>query len=143
MSEGLSGKTPKMVPSATDPATAARVDDARVAGDQRVADAAANKAKPKPPTPDETQRYDEYMARMAGETWYLRDETRDTSSGITKYLVRCVPEGAPKSRDLLVTCSTEAGPNRCYLADPQHGFARLAQAAASNCSRLPETAPGH
>jgi len=82
-------------------------------------------------------------ARMAGEAWYLRDETRDTSSGITKYLVRCVPEGAPKSRDLLVTCSTEAGPNRCYLADPQHGFARLAQAAASNCSRLPETAPGH
>ena len=82
-------------------------------------------------------------ARMAGETWYLRDETRDTSSGITKYLVRCVPEGAPKSRDLLVTCSSEAGPNRCYLADPQRGFARLAQAAASNCSQQPATAPGH
>lgn len=82
-------------------------------------------------------------ARLAGDTWYLRDETRDSGSGLTKYLVRCIPEGVRESLDILVTCSNEAGPNRCYLADPQHGFARLAQAAASNCSRLPETAPGH
>lgn len=81
-------------------------------------------------------------ARMAGDTWYLRDETRDTSSGITKYLVRCIPEGAVKPNDILVTCAGEAGPNRCYLADPQHGFARLAQAAAGQCSRRPETAHG-
>jgi len=82
-------------------------------------------------------------ARMAGDTWYLRDETRDTNAGITKYLVRCIPEGARKSNDIMVTCSSEAGPNRCYLADPQRGFSRLAQAAASNCSRRPETAPGN
>lgn len=82
-------------------------------------------------------------ARLAGDSWYLRDETRDTDAGITKYLVRCLPEGASKSHDLIVTCSSEAGPNRCYLADPQRGFQRLAQAAAANCSRPPETAPAN
>lgn len=60
-------------------------------------------------------------ARLAGDTWYLRDETRDSGSGLTKYLVRCIPEGVRESLDVLVTCSGEAGPNRCYLADPQHG----------------------
>ena len=81
-------------------------------------------------------------ARLAGDTWYLRNETRDSGSGITKYLVRCIPEGAPAVRDIFVSCSSEAGPNRCYLADPQHGFARLAQAAAAQCARAPAAAPG-
>jgi len=76
-------------------------------------------------------------ARLAGDTWYLRDETRDSESGVTKYLVRCIPEGARESKDLFVSCSSEAGPNRCYLADPQHGFPRLAQAAAAQCSQAP------
>lgn len=80
-------------------------------------------------------------ARLAGDIWYMRDETRNADTGITKYLVRCIPEGAPRSHDLVVTCSSEAGPNRCYLGDPQHGFARLAQAAVSHCSRRSETAP--
>jgi hypothetical protein len=74
-------------------------------------------------------------ARLAGDTWYLRDETRHTGSGLTKYLVRCIPEGARQSLDILVTCSTEAGPNRCYLADPQRGFPRLAPAATTHCAR--------
>jgi hypothetical protein len=34
-------------------------------------------------------------ARMAGDTWYLRDEIRDKSSGITSYLVRCIPRAKP------------------------------------------------
>lgn len=80
-------------------------------------------------------------ARMAGDTWYLRDETRDASAGSTKYVVRCIPAGVTKPHDIILTCSSEAGPNRCYLADPQHGFARLAQAAAGQCARPPETAP--
>ena len=80
-------------------------------------------------------------ARLAGDTWYLRDETRDADAGITKYLVRCIPEGAPKSHDIVVTCSSTASDNRCYIADPQRGFPRLAQAAASQCSRRPATAP--
>jgi uncharacterized protein DUF4124 len=78
-------------------------------------------------------------ARLAGETWYLRDETRDSGSGVTKYLVRCIPEGAREANDIFVSCSSVAGPNRCYLADPQHGFPRLAQAAAAQCSRAPAT----
>jgi uncharacterized protein DUF4124 len=82
-------------------------------------------------------------ARMAGETWYLRDEIRGSNVGITSYLVRCIPEGAAKSHDIMVTCVGEAGPNRCYLDDPQHGFARLAQAAAGHCSRPSETASGN
>jgi hypothetical protein len=80
-------------------------------------------------------------ARLAGDTWYLRDETRDSGSGLTKYLVRCIPEDVRESLDILVTCSGEAGPNRCYLADPQHGFPRLAPAAAAQCSRRPAAAP--
>ena len=80
-------------------------------------------------------------ARLAGDTWYMRDETRDAGGGMTKYLVRCIPEGVRETRDIVLTCSSEAGPNRCYLADPQRGFPRLAQAAASHCSRKPEAAP--
>lgn len=81
-------------------------------------------------------------ARMAGDTWYLRDEARDAGSGITKYVVRCIPEGVLKPNDITVTCAGEVGPNRCYAADPQHGFARLAQAASGQCSRAPQPAPG-
>jgi hypothetical protein len=80
-------------------------------------------------------------ARLAGDTWYLRDETRDPGAGLTKYLVRCTPEGVRESLDILVTCSSEAGPNRCYLADPQQGFPRLAPAASAHCSRRPAAAP--
>lgn len=82
-------------------------------------------------------------ARLAGDTWYLRDETRDTGSGLTKYLVRCMPEGSREIVDILVTCASEAGPNRCYLADPQKGFPRLAPAAAAQCARRPPAAPAN
>ena len=74
-------------------------------------------------------------ARLAGETWYLRDETRDMGAGVTKYLVRCMPGDAREAQDVFVSCTSEAGPNRCYLSDPQHGFPRLAQAAAAQCAR--------
>lgn len=79
-------------------------------------------------------------ARLAGDTWYLRDEMRDAGSGLTKYLVRCIPEGVRESVDILVTCSSEASPNRCYLSDPQKGFPRLAAAAVARCSRRPAAA---
>jgi hypothetical protein len=79
-------------------------------------------------------------ARLAGDTWYLRDETRDAGSGVTRYLVRCI---SSEATDIFVSCSSEAGPNRCYTADPQHGFQRLAQAAAAQCSRAPAAAPPH
>jgi hypothetical protein len=76
-------------------------------------------------------------ARLAGDTWYVRDEMRNVSEGATKYLIRCIPPGVRESRDILVTCSSEAGPNRCFLADPQHGFPRLANAAVNHCAHAP------
>jgi hypothetical protein len=82
-------------------------------------------------------------ARLAGETWYMRQETRDADAGITKYVVRCIPPGATQANDIVVTCSSEAGPNRCYFADPQRGFPRLAAAAGSQCSRAPAAPPGN
>jgi hypothetical protein len=82
-------------------------------------------------------------APLAGDTWYLRSETREPESGLAKYLVRCIPEGIRESLDILLTCSSEAGPNRCYLADPQKGFPRLAAAAAAHCARRPEAAPAN
>ncbi len=45
--------------------------------------------------------------------------------------------GAQQANDIVVTCSSEAGPNRCYFADPQRGFPRLAAAAMNQCSRAP------
>jgi hypothetical protein len=82
-------------------------------------------------------------ARLAGDTWYLRSETREPGSGFTKYLVRCTSESANAAADVIVTCAGEAGPNRCYLADPQKGYQRLAQAAAAQCSRRPAAAPSN
>jgi hypothetical protein len=82
-------------------------------------------------------------ARLAGDTWYLRDENREPGSGLTKYVVRCIPPGVRELRDILVTCSSESGPNRCYLSDPLHGFPRLAPAAAAHCARQPAPAPSN
>ena len=56
-------------------------------------------------------------------------------AGLTKYLVRCIPPGAQRANDIVVTCSSLAGPNRCYFTDPQRGFPRLAAAAMNQCSR--------
>ncbi len=78
-------------------------------------------------------------ARLAGETWYMREETRDPEAGVTKYLVRCIPPDVQQPNDIIVTCSSLAGPNRCYFADPQRGFPRLAAAAQNQCARAPAT----
>jgi hypothetical protein len=79
-------------------------------------------------------------ARLAGETWYLRSEVRDANAGSTQYLARCIPESGREIRDFVVACSSEAGPNRCYVGDSKTGFPRLAAAAASYCSRRPDAA---
>lgn len=71
-------------------------------------------------------------ARLAGDTWYLREEMK--GSGVTRYAIRCIPPDAQESRDFTVTCSAQAGTNRCYVSDPQQGHARLANAAAAQCA---------
>jgi len=73
-------------------------------------------------------------AQMAGDTWYLREEARHDTDGTARYAIRCIPPDVRESRDITVTCSAQAGPNRCYLSDPQQGYPRLANAAAAQCS---------
>jgi Domain of unknown function (DUF4124) len=73
-------------------------------------------------------------AQLAGDTWYLREQMQREDDGTTRYAIRCIPPGVHESRDITVTCSALAGPNRCYSSDQQQGFARLANAAAAQCS---------
>ena len=73
-------------------------------------------------------------AQLAGDDWYLRDEERGRPDGSTRYSVRCVPEKGPP-RDITVQCASLAGPNRCYVIDPEQGFPRLDRAAAKHCDR--------
>lgn len=73
-------------------------------------------------------------ARMAGETWYLRDERYQRDEGRTEYAVRCFEKGSRKTRDITLMCSALAGPNRCHQGDPQQGVARLDAAAAKYCA---------
>ncbi|MGH8177679.1 MAG: DUF4124 domain-containing protein [Steroidobacter sp.] len=73
-------------------------------------------------------------AKLAGESWYLREAEHGHADGLTRYHIRCVPEDAPSARDITILCSSLAGPNRCYVADPQQGFARLDRAAAKHCA---------
>jgi hypothetical protein len=72
-------------------------------------------------------------ARLAGDTWYLRDEQYEREDALTKYAVRCFQAGTRKTRDIVLMCAAQASPNRCYQADPQQGFARLDKAAAKYC----------
>lgn len=72
-------------------------------------------------------------ARLAGDTWYLRYEQYEREGALTKYAVRCFQSGSRKTRDIVLMCVAQAGPNRCYQGDPQQGFARLDKAAAKYC----------
>lgn len=73
-------------------------------------------------------------AKLAGETWYLHEETAGAADGSTEYSVRCIPEGATAPRDLTITCASDAGPNRCRATDTNRGFPRLAAAATQHCA---------
>jgi hypothetical protein len=73
-------------------------------------------------------------AKLAGNTWYLRDEGKRLPDGATRYTIRCIWEGESATRDLNVTCAEKAGPQRCSDASAQ-AFARLDAAASSYCAR--------
>jgi hypothetical protein len=73
-------------------------------------------------------------AQVAGNDWYLRDTGRTQPDGSTRYEVRCVPAGARAIRDIVVTCSGTAGPNRCAAPGSSSFFARLDLAAAAMCA---------
>jgi hypothetical protein len=72
-------------------------------------------------------------AKLAGETWYLRQQTAK-QLGVIEYGVRCSTPGVRAIRDFVVTCSAQSGPSRCVLASGA-AFARLDQAAASYCAK--------
>lgn len=74
-------------------------------------------------------------AKLAGETWYLRDGNEKRADGATRYAIRCIWEGVRTTRDVNVTCAAKAGPQRCSDAEPDTGFAQLATAAASYCAQ--------
>ncbi|HEX7114701.1 MAG TPA: DUF4124 domain-containing protein [Steroidobacter sp.] len=77
-------------------------------------------------------------ARLAGDTWYLRGESHpDGRDGLARYDIRCIPEGVREPRDIVVSCSRQHGPNRCFVDNPERGFARLVLAAVAHCSHLP------
>jgi Domain of unknown function (DUF4124) len=73
-------------------------------------------------------------ARLAGETWYVREEHYVRDAAVTAYGIRCFQKEARETRDIILKCSTQAGPNRCYLQNPQQGFAKLDKAASSYCA---------
>ena len=72
-------------------------------------------------------------AKLAGANWYLRDQSRRAQDGAISYAIRCVPEGASAMRDITISCTTQAGPNRCTGAEQR--FAKLDDAAGTLCGR--------
>lgn len=71
-------------------------------------------------------------AKVAGDDWYLRDTGAPQADGSTRYDVRCIPVGARAVRDVVVTCSGAAGPNRCSSVGAA-AHARLDLAATASC----------
>ncbi len=83
---------------------------------------------------DECRRRVLGVAKITGETWYLRAQNPVAERGVA-YQVRCLIEGARDVRDLTVECSGPAGPQRCVIRDNAQRFARLDQAAATFCAK--------
>lgn len=75
-------------------------------------------------------------AKLAGETWYLREEGKRQTDDSMRYNVRCIWDGVRSTRDVAVTCAAKAGPQRCSDGKQPEAFERLDAAASSYCSRL-------
>lgn len=73
-------------------------------------------------------------AKIAGDNWYLRDTGKQQPDGSTRYAVRCLPAAARVMRDISITCSGQAAPNRCTVAGGTAGHAQLDQAATALCA---------
>lgn len=74
-------------------------------------------------------------AKMAGQTWYLRDADRKLSDGSTSYIVRCIREGERTTQDVTVICAPTQGPLRCSDSGPDRAFPKLDAAASKYCQR--------
>ena len=75
------------------------------------------------------------VAKVAGESWYLRDTGQPQADGSTRYNVRCVPQGVRAIRDITVLCAAKAGPSKCLAMGTSAGQPRLDLAATAACAR--------
>jgi hypothetical protein len=82
---------------------------------------------------DECRRRVLAVAKITGETWYLRSQRSFGQDGMT-YEVRCLIEGVRDVRDATIECVGLPGPQRCAVRDTPQRFARLDQAAAMFCA---------
>jgi hypothetical protein len=73
-------------------------------------------------------------AKLSGDTWYLRGQNKVISDGATRYDIRCIWDGARKTRDVTVTCAAAAGALRCSAPSHTRAFDQLEAAAASSCA---------
>lgn len=73
------------------------------------------------------------VAKVAGESWYLRDTGLPQADGSTRYNVRCVPQGVRIIRDITILCAAKAGPGKCIAMGSSAGQARLDLAATAAC----------
>ena len=74
-------------------------------------------------------------AKVAGDDWYLRDTGKPQADGSTRYEVRCLSVGERAMREVVVTCSGQAGPNRCSSPGATAAHSRLDLAATALCRR--------
>ena len=72
-------------------------------------------------------------AKVAGESWYLRDTGQPLPDGSTRYNVRCVPQGIRAIRDVAIVCAARAGPTKCMALGSSVGQSRLDLAATALC----------
>jgi hypothetical protein len=72
-------------------------------------------------------------ASVSGDTWYLRAQ-RTLRDGGSAYEIRCALIRSREIKEVTVTCAGPPSPNRCFIAKPESGFARMDQAATHFCS---------
>ena len=72
-------------------------------------------------------------AKVAGDTWYLRDTGNPLPDGSTRYNVRCIPPGSRAIRDVAIICAAKAGPTKCMALGSSVGQSRLDLAASALC----------
>lgn len=75
------------------------------------------------------------LAKVTGETWYLRGQSPLSNAGVS-YQIRCLVEDVRKIHDATIDCAGPPGPTRCELLGNGQRFGRLDQAAASFCRSL-------
>lgn len=83
---------------------------------------------------DECRRRVQALATLSGETWYMRYQQKRAADAPAIYSIRCMGEGNRLIRDVTVSCSAQAGPDRCKAELASKSFARLDEAASSYCA---------